>query len=201
MENDYRNEFTVNGFIFGSKKDVELAESELSTIRYIEKKIENRSADTILSVYQGAIERRLFRTPLGYSYLRDLQKRLISMGVDKSKITGIPLLQVYGSLLDDEADERKDREVTLAKRKRRDKLRKENLSLKIAVFVLALLVIGMFIISLNASAPNILNYRRVIENEYSQWNEELNSRENTIREKERELKIEYNSQNDEEDID
>ena len=189
MDNDYKSEFTVNGFIFGSKKDAELAESELTTIRYIEKKIENRSADTILSVYQGAIERRLFRTPLGYSYLRDLQKRLISMGVDKSKIAGIPLFQVYGSILDDEPSERRERSVTVARQKKKNQLRNQNLILKLVVVILSLLIIAMFVISLNASAPNILNYRHVIENEYSEWNEELQNREDVIREKERELNI------------
>lgn len=74
MDNNTKKEFTVNGFLLGTKEDVELAKTELVTVKYIDKKIENRSANTVLSVYQGALERRLFRTPVGYSYLHDLQK-------------------------------------------------------------------------------------------------------------------------------
>ena len=83
MEDGNVRKYTVNGFQFGSDKDRELAETEYSSIQYINGKIENRSAETILSVYQGAIERRMFRTPVGYAYLHDLQKKMVSMGMPK----------------------------------------------------------------------------------------------------------------------
>ena len=77
MEKEKEAEYTVNGFRFGSKDDVEIAQQELSAIQYIDKKIENRSAETILSVYQATLEKRMFRTPIGYAYLHDLQKRML----------------------------------------------------------------------------------------------------------------------------
>ena len=56
--------------------------------------------------------------------------------------------------------------------------------------VLILLIAAMFYITINGSNPNIINYERVLQNKYSQWDQELTQREAVIREKERELLME-----------
>lgn len=187
MEDGNVRKYTVNGFQFGSDKDRELAETEYSSIQYINGKIENRSAETILSVYQGAIERKMFRTPVGYAYLHDLQKRMVSMGMPREKIPPIPLMQVFDNTANYE--EKPRREVVANKRKKRNELREKNRILVIANIVLILLVIALFAISLKGSTPNMLNYRSAIINEYSSWEQELSLREGQIREKEKELGI------------
>ena len=187
MEDGNVRKYTVNGFQFGSDKDRELAETEYSSIQYINGKIENRSAETILSVYQGAIERRMFRTPVGYSYLHDLQKKMVSMGMPKEKIPPIPLMQVFDNSAT--VEDKPRREVVANKRKKRNELREKNRILVIANIVLILLVIALFAISLKGSTPNMLNYRSAIINEYSSWEQELSLREGQIREKEKELGI------------
>lgn len=187
MEDGNVRKYTVNGFQFGSDKDRELAETEYSSIQYINGKIENRSAETILSVYQGAIERKMFRTPVGYAYLHDLQKRMVAMGMPREKIPPIPLMQVFDNTANYE--EKPRREVVANKRKKRNELREKNRILVIANIVLILLVIALFAISLKGSTPNMLNYRSAIINEYSSWEQELSLREGQIREKEKELGI------------
>ena len=187
MEDGNVRKYTVNGFQFGSDKDRELAETEYSSIQYINGKIENRSAETILSVYQGAIERRMFRTPVGYAYLHDLQKKMVSMGMPKEKIPPIPLMQVFDNSAT--VEDKPRREVVANKRKKRNELREKNRILVIANIMLILLVIALFAISLKGSTPNMLNYRSAIINEYSSWEQELSLREGQIREKEKELGI------------
>ena len=187
MEDGNVRKYTVNGFQFGSDKDRELAETEYSSIQYINGKIENRSAETILSVYQGAIERKMFRTPVGYAYLHDLQKRMVSMGMPREKIPPIPLMQVFDNSAT--VEDKPRREVVANKRKKRNELREKNRILVIANIVLILLVIALFAISLKGSTPNMLNYRSAIINEYSSWEQELSAREGQIREKEKELGI------------
>ena len=187
MEDGNVRKYTVNGFQFGSDKDRELAETEYSSIQYINGKIENRSAETILSVYQGAIERRMFRTPVGYAYLHDLQKKMVSMGMPKEKIPPIPLMQVFDNSAT--VADKPRREVVANKRKKRNELREKNRILVLANIVLILLVIALFAISLKGSTPNMLNYRSAIINEYSSWEQELSLREGQIREKEKELGI------------
>ncbi len=195
MDDKMRKGFTVNGFTFGSATDVELAKNELSTVKYIDKKIENRSADTILSVYQGAIERKMFRTPVGYAYMHDLQKRMVALGMNKDDIPGIPLYQVYNNSISEDV-KRPDRDVTVSKKKKRDALKTQNRNLIIAVIVMAFVIVALFVISLNANTPNILNYRNAIQNEYATWEQELNDREKAVREKERELNITYQDINE-----
>ena len=187
MEDGNVRKYTVNGFQFGSDKDRELAETEYSSIQYINGKIENRSAETILSVYQGAIERKMFRTPVGFAYLHDLQKRMVSMGMPREKIPPIPLMQVFDNSAT--VEDKPRREVVANKRKKRNELREKNRILVIANIVLILLVIALFAISLKGSTPNMLNYRSAIINEYSSWEQELSLREGQIREKEKELGI------------
>lgn len=187
MDEKTREEFTVNGFLFGSKADVELAKNELTTVKYIDKKIENRNADTILSVFQGAVERKMFRTPIGYSYLHELQKRMASQGMERSKIPSVPLFQVYNNQFAD--DEKPRRTTTVPKKKKRDDVVRMNRTLIMVNVILILLIAVLFYISVNASNPNILNYRTAIQNEYSEWEQELKEREARVREKEQQLNI------------
>ena len=187
MEEGSVKRYTVNGFQFGSDRDRELAETEYSSIQYINGKIANRSAETILSVYQGAIERKMLRTPVGYAYLHDLQKQMVSMGLPREKIPPIPLMQVFDNSVYEE--DRPRREVVANKRKKTNELREKNRLLIIANIILIVLVIALFAISLTGSTPNMLNYRSAIINEYSSWEQELSVREGQIREKEKELGI------------
>ena len=55
------------------------------------------------------------------------------------------------------------------------------------MILLAVLVAGMFLITLKSDNPNILNYKQVLTNQYASWEQNLTERENRIREKEQEL--------------
>lgn len=129
----------------------------------------------------------MFRTPVGYAYFHDLQKRMVSMGMPREKIPPIPLMQVFDNSAT--VEDKPRREVVANKRKKRNELREKNRILVIANIVLILLVIALFAISLKGSTPNMLNYRSAIINEYSSWEQELSLREGQIREKEKELGI------------
>jgi hypothetical protein len=54
--------------------------------------------------------------------------------------------------------------------------------------ILVVMVLVMFFIALSGNQPNILNYRRVITDEYANWEQELTEREAQLREKEKEIK-------------
>ena len=187
MDETTKREYTVNGFQFGSMEDVELAEQELSTVKYIESRIQGKGSDTLMSVYEGAIERKMFRTPVGYSYMHDLQKRMASMGVTRENIPSVPLYQIYNNKLDDEPIPR--RSITVPKRRKKSAVIRMNRTLITVNIILVLLIVILFIVSIKGSTPTVLNYRYAIENEYSQWEQELKERENAVREKERALQI------------
>ncbi len=181
MENEKKKELTVNGFQFGTKEDVLIAQQELSAIQYIDKKINIMGGENVLSVYQAALERRMFKTPLGYSYLYELQKRMMQLGIDREKIQPIPLYQVFNHNYKEDI-----KPVRIVKRiKKKDKT-KSNLRVSILMnIILIILVIVLFFISFTGNTPTVLNYRNAIENEYSSWEQELINREQALREKER----------------
>lgn len=187
MDESVKKEFTVNGYMFGNKTDVEIAHQELNAIKFIEKKLEGRNLDTIRSVYQAALEKKMFRTPVGYNYLSELQRRMIRMGISADDIPGIPLYQVFNNQI----DEKPKPERTIIVKKKKDELALKNARLSLAVLIMAIIIIALFAISMTGSNPNILNYRNTVINEYSEWEQDLTDREAKIREKERELNITY----------
>lgn len=184
MEQETKNQYTVNGYLFGDAEDVKLAQQEVSAIQYMDKKMERYNGEGILAVYQAALEKKLFRTPIGYQYLQQLQKRMQSMGVPKENIPPIPLYQVYNNhYKTEEPPVRKP-----VKKKVDPQVKKLRYSI-LGNFILVCLVIALFAITLTGENANAINYRNAIVNEYSQWEQELTERENTVREKERELGI------------
>lgn len=185
MNRETKDQYTVNGFLFGDKADVEIANQELSAIQFIEKKISGQSVETVLAVYQVALEKKMFRTPVGYCYLRDLQKRMIKGGVDKERIPPISLYQVYN---DAYKVQERPRRITQTKKEINPDRRLMRNSIW-ANIIMVFIILVLFIITLTGENANVLNYRNVITNEYSSWEEELTNREQAVREKERELGI------------
>ena len=57
MEQEAKNQFTVNGYLFGDAEDVKLAQQEVSAIQYMDKKMERYNGEGILAVYQAALDR------------------------------------------------------------------------------------------------------------------------------------------------
>ena len=185
MNRENKEKYTVNGFLFGDEADVEMANQELSAIQYIEKRIENRSGETVLGVYQAALEKKMFRTPVGYCFLQELQKRLLKSGVRKERIEPVPLYQIFNDSY--KTMERPKRLTPVKKEKNPDrKLMRYSLLIN---FLLLFVVIVLFVIAVTGENANVLNYRTAITNEYASWEEELQNREAVVREKERELGI------------
>lgn len=186
MDKEQRASKSVNGFVFGSIQDVELAKQELNTAKYIENKTSDKNVATTLAIYKASLEKKLFRTPVGYAYLHDMQKKMIEMGIKPEDIDPIPLYQVFSS---GRTDEKVPRVIQVKKRK--EPYERKNTILTLLNIILIILIIIMFAISFSGSNPNVLNYRRTIENEYSSWKQELDEREMAIKEKERELNLNY----------
>lgn len=186
MDKEQQASSSVNGFVFGSPTDVELAKQELNTAKYIDNKISDKNATTVLAIYKAALEKKIFRTPIGYSYLHELQKKMIGMGIEQENIDPIPLYQIFNN---SKIEEKAPRVVTVKKKK--EPYERKNALLTVVNFILILMIIVMFLISLSGKRPTVLNYRRAIENEYSSWKQELDEREMAIKEKERELNLNY----------
>ena len=182
-----QREYVVSGFAFYSEKDAGLAEQERQKIVYLDKHIDHADIQSVLAIYKKALEDRVFRTPVGLEYLRELQGELRARGEELGEeVPPIPLWTSFADV----------RTKTSPARRRiqsmpEDGGKKEGLHLSVIMnIVMIVAIIAMFVITLNSDQPNILNYERNLQNKYASWEQELTQREQTVREKERELHIE-----------
>lgn len=182
-----QREYVVSGFAFYSEKDAGLAEQERQKIAYLDKHIDHADIQSVLAIYKKALEDRVFRTPVGLEYLRELQGELRARGEELGEeVPPIPLWTSFADV----------RTKTSPARRRiqsmpEDGGKKEGLHLSVIMnIVMIVAIIAMFVITLNSDQLNILNYERNLQNKYASWEQELTQREQTVREKERELHIE-----------
>ncbi|MFQ9620830.1 MAG: hypothetical protein ACLRZF_15650 [Waltera sp.] len=76
QEQQNRTDHVVSGFAFYSEKDARLAEQERQKIAYLDKRIDRTNLESVLVIYKKALDDRVFRTPVGLEYLRELQGEL-----------------------------------------------------------------------------------------------------------------------------
>lgn len=185
-------DFFAGGYRFHSTKDAERAKLDQKRIEYLEEKIEGKNAQEMLAAYDRILDEKVFATPVGWEYLKELQKRLRSLGIEDKDIRPIPLFVVFDHGIDGE---------TIFKRAAGGPAHpaEKGGGIKISVCInilLVILVAAMFWITLNSENPNILNYKIQIENKYAMWDQELTRREKEIRQKEAELENNTQRQED-----
>lgn len=196
-------DWAVEGFQFGTEKDATLAKGEQIRIEHIESKLDYSNVEMVNAVYKKAIDNRVFKTPVGYVFLKRLQEILKEhaqkepaveeSALDKpvEEIPDIPIFGVYS--LRESTNPVVERVKASSKKKPEKKAPpKEFFSRKTSIIVniaLLALIVVMFAISFTGTSPTVLNYEAAIQNRYSYWEQELSDREAVIREKEKELLI------------
>lgn len=178
----------VGGYEFNNKEDAQLAKDELNAIKYVSAKTNTKDPKQVYNLYNKIIERKLFSTQIGMNYLKQLQTFLYkSSEIPNDKIQPIPI--------------NADTQEALDKRKEQIEFKSElrNLSIQVAKYrnnfiramvlniILVIVIIAMFVILKTSSNPNILNYEVTIQNRYAQWQQELQSEEESLKAREQEL--------------
>lgn len=178
----------AGGFLFLTEKEAKLAEVERKKIAYLESKIDHSKPDDILYIYDKTVKENVFSTPVGMVYLKQLQEFLLNQsGIDPASVAAIPLNNTYQEY--GKAQSAKER--MQEKHEQEMGAKKSQLAVSVVLnMLLVIAMIAMFVISLNSDSPNIINYKRVITDQYATWDQELTEREQAIRERERELMTE-----------
>lgn len=174
------NNLIVNGYLFGSAEDAELARQEAKKTEYLDTHMDYSNQENILLVYKKALNSRIFKTPIGLDYLKKLRTTMIENGMDEHEIPPVLVNMQY---------ERHFRAENIGPAPRILPMKKETFKSKFIVSVLVNLVLvaavaAMFYIAINSSAPNILNYEEALTNKYAQWEQDLKERETILKEKE-----------------
>lgn len=177
----------VDGFLFYTEKDAQLALQEQRKTEYLEKRMDYGKLESVLAIYKKAIQDRVFKTPVGLLYLKKMQQFLQEQPeLEGEEIPPIALYNTYDGELRGNTSPARSR-VTPSKKKK-----KASAALPLSILMnitLAIAIIAMFVITLNSEQPNVLNYEKALTNRYAGWEQELTEREQVIREKERELKL------------
>lgn len=171
----------VEGYRFATVADAETARMELKKIENLEQRLDYRRPQNVLLVYNRAVDNRVFLTPVGFSYLQKMQKELLKWGVPADKVRPVPL---YATFSNKTAN---SRSIRLSIAQRHPEYQGRFLASLLVNIVLVILVALMVLFAWNTDTPNIINYRQAIENEYSEWEQELTQREQAVRDAKRKL--------------
>lgn len=187
-EEKENGKFMVGGYEFATKEEAQLAKDELNAIKYLSQKTNSKDPKQVYSLYNKIIERKLFSTHVGMNYLKNLQTFLYkSDEIPNDKIQPIPInAETQG-------------EINIRRERSEFKSELRDMSVKVAKYknnftrvmiinvVLIIIIIAMFVILNTSSNPNIINYEVNIQNKYSQWQEQLQSQEESLNARENAL--------------
>lgn len=183
MNMDAKDDLIVEGYHFATLADAETARLDAKRVKNLEDNIDYKNPNNVLMLYHKALDTRVLQTPIGFAYLLQIQEHLKRCGVPEEKIRPIPLNVTFSN----KTDANRSIRQSVAARKPQYKGR---FITSVCLNVLMAVVIGaMFAIALKSDSPNIINYKRAIVNEYSEWEQELTQREQAVREAERQYDI------------
>jgi len=190
LEQQVQKKTVAEGYAFLNEEDAQKALNEGRRIIQLEEKLDYSKPESILLIYRKAIQERVFKTPIGIQYLRRMQLYLLDKPeIDKSQVLPIPIYTSFDSGFREETSPARRRVQASEAPKKKNALLPFSVILNIA---LVCAVLAMFFIALNSKHPNLINYENTLVNKYAQWEQELTQREQTIREKERELLLQEN---------
>lgn len=175
--------YIVGGFVFASKQEAEQAKKELDAIKFVKEKTNLNKPEVVLQVYNKMVEEKLFVTSVGNFYLYELQKYLFSVpSIDREMITPIEIIHptLEGNLKEEKPSEVKKKSEQ--KNKKGIDMEQKYKRSMILNLILAISVVGMFLITATGNHPTILNYEQELINRYATWEQELTEREAALRE-------------------
>lgn len=171
----------VDGFVFSSYKEAQIALKEKKNIEVIKENTSFGEADTCLELYSKLIERDMFKTMVGYHFLYELRQRLITeFGYEEESLETITLPKKM------DYDKANKISVLESKLERMIVVQKR---LKIVIAALAFMVVAMFVIAAVNPNAQYINIEHKVSDKYSAWQEELEQREQAVKDKEAELNI------------
>lgn len=177
------SELKVDEFLFISVEDAKFAMEEKKKIEYLQKHMDMKVPQNVLMLYNKANRDRIFKTPIGIAYLMELRNYLVHLGVPEEKIAPIQLYATFEPQPRDRSESIRARMIQAKKEQLKKNLR---ISVLLNLLLIAAVIV-MFVITLKSDNPNILNYERTLQDQYSTWEQELNQKEAELREWERTL--------------
>lgn len=195
--------FIVDGFVFETEKQASQAKKELEGVRYIKENLDMNNPTAVLGIYNRILRERMFATPVGYNFLRELQEYLFASPVIRNKeIHPIDFSPVVERAKQDDKEAIRLQKTKAKERyKEKEKLRKENKKQKLIEekksdtgkykqlfynsmlvnVALLIVIVAMFLLVHFSDIPTIINYENKLIDRYEDWEQQLKEREERIR--------------------
>lgn len=199
------DKYVVAGFSFKSKSDYLEAKNEYDGVEYMKARTNMNNPANVFSVYKSLVEKKLFNTPVGLSYLYELREHLLKYPEYATQVEAMHISVAVKGNSKGKLGFRKKKE-TLSKSDVIKNMKKFDIesvyrtrfiSSVIVIFLLIIIMFSIVIITKNSKNTNILNYKARIDAEYEekedalvQWQNQLQLREEALKEKEKELENE-----------
>ncbi len=189
-----RTPYEAGGFAFPNEAMMEKAIREEEGIRYIKESADLNNSQIIYEVYCQMVRQKIFETPVGYTFLHELQE---SLKADSSiSLRDIPAVPVRAFKTEPSGEKReKPKEAGKGKTKVVYKKAVKNVDYKpwfrtsvtISIILLGI-VIGMFAVTATSGNINIVNYENALIEKYENWETQLLEREERLKERENALR-------------
>lgn len=204
----------VGGYAFYDEEEYKKALNEQQGIVYLQKNTNFDDVQSVLTIYRQLIEKNLFSTPVGYDFLAQLYHILYeNKELKNATIPPVPLylgdakpIQNGVAAVDSQKTKlrlsRMEGETDFQMRQLKKKCKRlQKLVVHMGVAIVSLMIAGVLLVLIfsNSKNLNILNYENRLLTKYATWEQELNERENQLREEQRELDIEKEKMKKEED--
>lgn len=185
----------VYGILYKDSKEAEKARKEWKGIEYLIAQNDMEDMQTVLTLYNKLVQRKVLKTAVGEKYLYELKHKLLEAEeIENNRICDFNAEDV--KWLEEQAREKRIeiRKQKEEKKKQDQREKKENNYYKHKYYnslVINILLVGVILaimyITLNSSNVNILNYENALIDKYSSWETSLQQREQEVSAREREL--------------
>lgn len=174
----------VNGFLFSTNKEYTQAVEEFEATEYIKANTDLSNPRTVLKLYNKFIENRTFHTPIGYTFLKELQNIIMESKLVKTEdIEGIYISNLIKTSGDNEYEK-----LSIENYKQQTQIvRVKNRNLKIVNVFLVITIIIMIVMAIYNDKTLFAEYKNEIIDKYASWEEKLKTWEEELKSWEEDL--------------
>lgn len=186
---DSRNEKKIAGYSFVNEINYKEAKHEAESVEYIRANTNLTDGQMVLKLYNKLIDRKTFKTVVGYSFLKELQDIIVQQNIASRE-------ELAGILIDTAAVSQKntiemanalEHSIEEEYKKKNKELHTKRRNSRIINVFLTVIIIIMFLINIFSDRTVFDKYKEKVTNEYAAWDEELNSREKELNKREDQL--------------
>ncbi len=179
--------YAVDGYVFETEEEYNDAVKEKKGVDYMRSRTNMNNIQNVREVYEKVLEKNIFKTPIGYNFMRELQEILMkSKLISDEEIKNIKVENNGGKKLV-EANKQLKKQLSDVESVYKNRFF-NSVILNVGLVILIILII---IITTNSNNTNILNYKNRLDAEYTSkeddlaaWEEELKIREELLEEQE-----------------